>query len=84
MTCRHNGTIGIGGDDEKYRGAPVISYTIQEDGSVIDLKLQRSSGVKGIDKYALQTVKGWKYRAMPGCPGVDTTVTLIIDFQGKD
>ena len=72
------------GDDEKYRGAPVISYTIQEDGSVIDLKLQRSSGVKGIDKYALQTVKGWKYRAMPGCPGVDTTVTLIIDFQGKD
>ena len=72
------------GKDEKYRGAPVISSTIQEDGNVVNVKLERSSGVRWIDEYALQTVKGRKYQAMPGCPGVETKETIIIDFQGNN
>jgi len=69
------------GKDEKYRGAPVISYTIKEDGSVTNVNLKQGSGVRWIDEYALEWVKGRKYQAMPGCPGVDTTETIVIDFQ---
>jgi TonB-like protein len=69
------------GKDEKCRDAPVISYTIKEDGSVTKLKLKRGSGVRWIDEYALEWVKGRKYQAMPGCPGVDSAETIIIDFQ---
>jgi hypothetical protein len=72
------------GKDEKYRGAPVTSYNIQEDGSIANAKLKRGSGVRGIDEYALNIVKGRKYEAVPGCPGVESTETVIIDFQAKN
>ncbi len=69
------------GKDEKYRGAPTVSYTIEPDGSVANAKLTRSSGVRKIDEYALQSVRGWKYQAMPGCPGLDSQATILIHFD---
>jgi hypothetical protein len=69
------------GKDETYQHAPVISYRIEEDGSVTNVKLKRGSGVQWIDEYALGWVKSRKYRAMPGCPGIETTENIIIDFQ---
>ncbi len=68
------------GKGEKYRGAPVIAYSIEEDGRVTDVKLKRGSGVRAIDNYALEWVKSRRYAAMPGCPGIETTETIIIDF----
>src|SRR5262245_6835192 len=38
---------------ETYRGGPVISYTIQEEGTVTNVKLKRTSGVHKIDEYYL-------------------------------
>jgi TonB family protein len=72
------------GKDEAFRSSPQVSYTIQEDGTVSNLKLKRGSGVRGIDEYALNIVKGRKYQPMPGCPGVDATETVTIDFQSKN
>ena len=66
--------------DETYRGGPVISYTIEEDGRVTNVKLKRSSGVRKIDEYELEQVKNRKYKAMPGCPGIETTESIEIDF----
>src|SRR5260370_29691720 len=68
------------GKGEKYRGAPEISYSVQEDGKIANVKLKRGSGVRQIDEYALEWVKGRKYQAMPGCPGIEITETVIIDF----
>ena len=69
------------GKDEKYRGAPTVSYTIQADGSVTNVRLKRKSGVRWIDEYALALVKSRKYEAMPGCLGIETAETITIDFQ---
>jgi TonB family protein len=69
------------GKDGRYRGGPTISYTIEADGNVTNVKLKRSSGVRKIDEYELASVKRQKFKPMPGCPGVETTETIIIDFQ---
>jgi TonB family protein len=69
------------GKGEKYRDHPVVSYTIEEDGTVTNVKLKRASGVRKIDEYALQSVKGQRFEAMPGCHGIETTETIIIDFH---
>jgi TonB-like protein len=69
------------GKDETYRGGPVISYTIEEDGNVTNVRLKRSSGVRKIDAYYLASVRGRKYQAMPGCPGIETTESMTIDFH---
>lgn len=69
------------GKGETYRGGPVISYLIEEDGRVTNVKLKRSSGVRKIDEYEMEWVKGLKYQAMPGCPGVETTEAINIDFR---
>jgi TonB family protein len=69
------------GKGEKYRDHPVVSYTIKEDGTVTNVKLKRTSGVRKIDEYVLQSVKAQKFEAMPGCPGIETTETIIIDLR---
>jgi TonB family protein len=66
---------------EKYHGGPTISYTIEEDGTVTNVKLKRSSAVRKIDEYYVAWVKGSKYEAMPGCSGIDTAFSITIDFQ---
>ena len=66
---------------EKYGGGPVISYTIEEDGTVTSVKLKRSSGVQRIDEYYLARVKDRKFEVIPGCPVVEATLDVLIHFQ---
>jgi TonB family protein len=69
------------GKDEKYRGAPSISYSIASDGTVHDVKLRRSSGSRKVDKWATDTIRAWKYKPVPECPGIESEISLIIDFN---
>lgn len=66
---------------ETYHNPPLISYFIEEGGKVTNVKLKRSSGVRKVDEYAIEWAKGRKYKPMPGCPGIETTESVIIDFQ---
>jgi TonB family protein len=66
--------------NESYRQSPVIKFQINEDGSVSNARLVRSSGVKDIDKKVLKAVSSWKYEAVPGCI-LDSEMTVIIDWE---
>jgi TonB family protein len=66
---------------EKYKNSPVVSFSISEDGSVSNVRLKRSSGVKSIDEYAIQSVKSVEYKPMPGCPGIESQADVTIHFQ---
>jgi TonB family protein len=66
---------------ESYKRSPVINYQIQEDGTVSNAIVTRSSGVADIDKKELDAIARWKYKARPvGCGVIDTEVTVTIDW----
>jgi len=67
---------------ETYKGGPLIKYQVQEDGTVSDATLARSSGVTDIDKKVLDAVARWKFKSRPvGCGVIDTEMFAEIDFR---
>ena len=66
---------------ETYKRSPVIKYQIQEDGTVSDAIITRSSGVVDIDKKVLAAVARWRYKPRPaGCGPIETEMSLTIDW----
>ena len=66
---------------ESYKGSPLIKYKIQEDGTVSDAFVSRSSGVADIDKKVLDAVAQWKYKPRPvGCGLIETEMSVTIDW----
>lgn len=68
------------GESERYR-SPVVSYTIKENGETANLKLERSTGIRSLDAGVLKAVRRWKYNPRPGCPDIEATLSLTIDFR---
>jgi TonB family protein len=67
---------------ESYKGPPLIKYQIQEDGTVSETVLTRSSGVADIDKKVLDAVARWRYKPRPaGCGVIETKMSVTIDLQ---
>lgn len=65
---------------ESYKRSPLIEYQIQEDGTVSDATITRSSGVADIDKQVLEAVARWKYKPRPvGCGVIDTEMSVTFD-----
>jgi TonB family protein len=69
------------GSTESYKGPPVVRFLVHEDGTVSDVLLVRSSGVAEIDKKLLEAYSGWKYKAQPGRPVVESEVSVVIDWR---
>jgi len=66
---------------ESYKNAPSVKFLIQEDGSVSDVSITRSSGVADIDKKVLESVSQWKYKARPsGCGVIENQGTVLIHW----
>ena len=66
---------------ESYRNTPSVKFLIQEDGSVSDVRITRSSGVADIDKKVLESVSQWKYKARPsGCGVIENEGTVVIHW----
>src|SRR5579863_7448414 len=54
--------------NEAYKRSPIIKYQIQEDGTVSNVTLNRSSGVADIDKKLRDAVARWEFKPRPvGC-----------------
>jgi len=69
---------------EPYRGSPLIKYQIQEDGTVSEATIIRSSGVADIDKRVLNAVTRWKYKPrLVGCGVIETEVSVTIDWASS-
>lgn len=67
---------------ESYKGGPLIKYQIQEDGTVSEAILTRSSGVADIDKKVLDAIARWKYKPRPvGCGVIENKMLATIDFR---
>jgi TonB family protein len=65
---------------ESYKGSPTVKFQINEDGTVSNVKLVRSSGVKDIDRKLLKEASGWKFKAVPGCV-IDSKATVLIHWE---
>jgi len=64
---------------EAYKRSPEVRFLIQEDGSVSEITITRSSGVADIDKKVLASVSQWKYKARgAGCGAIENQMTVII------
>lgn len=48
--------------NESYRRSPIVKYEIEEDGTVTNAALGRSSGVADIDKKVVDAIANWKYK----------------------
>jgi TonB family protein len=69
---------------ESYKRSPLIKYRIQEDGTVSNAIVTRSSGVADIDKKILNAATHWKYKPRPaGCGVIDTEMSVTIDWANS-
>jgi hypothetical protein len=64
-----------------YKRAPAVSFIIQEDGTVTDVKLIRRSGSSKVDKDVVEQTALNRYNRRPGCPQLAMTTYMNIDFQ---
>jgi hypothetical protein len=60
---------------------PLVAFQIAASGEVINVYLNRSSGIRDSDDYALNWIQSEKYSARPGCPVIESEADVIIDFR---
>jgi TonB family protein len=66
---------------ETYKRSPVLKFQIQEDGTVSDVSITRSSGVVDIDKKLRASAARWKYKPRPaGCGVIENEMSVTIDW----
>jgi len=70
--------------DESYKRSPTVKYLIQEDGTVSNASITRSSGVADVDRKVLDAIAQWKYKPRPsGCGVIETEMTVTIHWGGS-
>lgn len=60
---------------------PIVAFQIAPSGEVVNVRINRSSGIRDIDDYALNWIQSEKYNARPGCPVIESEADVIIDFR---
>jgi hypothetical protein len=69
---------------ESYKRSPLIGQQIQEDGTMSDALLGRSSGVAGRNRKFLEAIENWRYQRRPaGCGAIDIVLPLTIDWASS-
>ena len=63
-----------------YKQAPAVSFIIQEDGSVTDVKLIKSSGSPTVDRSIVSGTALTRYNKRPGCGALEVKTFMNIDF----
>lgn len=68
--------------NESYKRSPTVRYVIEEDGTVSNPAITRSSGVADMDKKILDAIARWKYKPRPaGCGAIETEMTVTIHWE---
>jgi TonB family protein len=68
---------------ESFKGNPVISFDVDEEGNVKDAKVVRSSGIRDVDEWVLREMKRWKYKPAPSCGLRHSQVIVTIDLTSS-
>ena len=63
-----------------YKRSPIVKFAVDEQGTVHNAKVKRSSGSATADDYALSWVRHLKYKPLPGCGTLESQAMVIIDF----
>jgi TonB family protein len=58
-----------------------MKLQIHDDGTVSNVRIIRSTGVRDIDERMVHAVSGWRYKPMAGCGVVDSEITVIVDWE---
>lgn len=66
---------------ESYKHAPVVKFDIEENGTVANVRIIRSSGIKDLDEKLIETIRGWEYNPRPGCGVTESEMTATIDWR---
>jgi TonB family protein len=66
---------------ESYKSGLVMKLQIHDDGTVSNVRIIRSTGVRDIDERMVHAVSGWRYKPMAGCGVVDSEITVIVDWE---
>jgi TonB family protein len=68
------------GNFTDYKQAPIVTFEVDQTGTVQNVKIKRSSGSAAADKIAIDEVRHWKYESMQGCGTIQTQAAVVIDF----
>jgi TonB family protein len=67
--------------NESCKRSPIVKFQINEDRTVSNTKVTRSSGVADIDKKVADAIAGWRYAPRPGCPVIESEMSMTIDWE---
>jgi TonB family protein len=68
---------------EGYKRSPIVTFEIDESGTVSRTKIKRTSGSRSADQLALDEVRQWKFKPLPGCGIVQSEALVTIDFSSQ-
>jgi TonB family protein len=58
---------------------PKVSFAVDEDGSVGNVKVLKGTGSPKLDAGLVKSIQAWKYKPQPGCM-VETSMAVVIDI----
>jgi TonB family protein len=58
---------------------PKVSFVVNEDGSVSNVKVLKGTGSLKVDAGLVKSIQAWKYKPQPGCT-VETSMAVVIDI----
>ena len=68
-------------DDKQFKNRrPTVTYTVREDGNVIDVRIVKGTGSSRVDAGLVKSIRSWKYKPQPGC-FVTTSMTVTLDVR---
>jgi TonB family protein len=65
---------------EAYKGSPIIKYSVNPDGTVSNVRLIRSSGIRDLDEKLVRAYSGWRFRAQRGRPVIEAETSVLIHW----
>jgi TonB family protein len=58
---------------------PKVSFVVNEDGSVGNVKVLKGTGSVKVDAGLVKSIQAWKYKPQTGCT-VETSMAVVIDI----
>jgi TonB family protein len=68
-----------GVDFTRLNRRPKVSFVVNEDGSVSNVKVLKGTGSPKVDAGLVKSIRAWKYKPQPGCT-VETSMSVLIDI----
>jgi hypothetical protein len=75
-------TIHVRSGEKPSKQIPVITFEVPESGEIRNAVVAQRSGIADIDNYALESIRGMKYRERPpGCGTIENRAAVNVDLS---